>query len=147
MTNGLGVRLVHNFSHPTELIVDLTDGPQLARAIIAAGRRSHLHHPAAIRRRAEHAALVVTDWTQPNADEFLTWCRSLLREHGCVAIILDHTGPVEPAEVIAAGRRAGLSYLQHVVAVTATPAHRTGASLHVHTDVIILIRPTVQETH
>lgn len=147
MSNGLGVRLVHNYTHPGELIVDLTDGPQLARAIIAAGRRSHLNQPGVVRNRTEPVALVATDWTAPNPNgtEFLAWCATLLRPLGCVAVVLDHDGPTEPSEVIAAGRHAGLGYLQHVVAATGLTADNRplpGARLRVHTDVIIFIRST-----
>jgi hypothetical protein len=115
MSNGLGVRLVHNYTHPGELIVDLTDGPQLARAIIAAGRRSHLNQPGVVRNRTEPVALVATDWTAPNPNgtEFLAWCATLLRPLGCVAVVLDHDGPTEPSDVIAAAHQAGLGYLQH----------------------------------
>jgi hypothetical protein len=62
MANPLGVRLVHNFTHPTDLIIDLTAGPQLARAVIAARRRRHLRPPGGLTSDGVPAALIVTGW-------------------------------------------------------------------------------------
>ena len=45
MSHAMGVRLVHNLTHRSDLVIDLSVGPQLARAVVAAGRRSHLHTP------------------------------------------------------------------------------------------------------
>jgi hypothetical protein len=122
----------------------------LARAIIAGGRRSHLNHQGAVRNRTEPAALIATDWSSPNPNgiEFLAWCATLLRPLGCVAVVLDHAGPTEPSDVIAAGHAAGLAYLQHVVATTGLTADNRpvpGTQLRVHTDVIVLIRSPRRE--
>ena len=66
MSNPMGVRLVHNLTHPADLIIDLAAGPQLARAIIAARRRSHLPTPDTTGWGREAAALIVTGWPLPD---------------------------------------------------------------------------------
>ena len=100
MSNAMGVRLVHNLTHPSDLVIDLAVGPQLARAVIAAHRRSHLH-PRQFGWGREPAALIVTGWplddTTPG--EFFARCRVSLVPGGCVAVLLPH------GDVVAAGRR------------------------------------------
>lgn len=145
MSNALGVRLVHNLTHRGELIVDLTTGPQLARAIIAAGRRSHLQSPRALGVGREPAALVVTGWplTGQTPADFFGRCRTILRERGCAAVVLAHGDPALPADVVAAARAAGLGYLQHVVAATDRSRRHAGSGgrLDIHTDLLILSQP------
>ncbi|MEV5691757.1 hypothetical protein [Micromonospora globbae] len=66
MSDAMGMRLVHNLTHPSDLVIDLAVGPQLARAVIAARRRSHLHTPRRAGWGREAATLIVTGW--PVAD-------------------------------------------------------------------------------
>ena len=143
MSNAMGVRLVHNLTHPTELITDLTCGPQLARAIIAARRRSHLHDDRPLGWHWHMATLIVTG--RPTSDpadpgEFFDRCRTGLVPGGCVAVLLPHGDLVLPADVITAAKKAGLAYLQHIVAADRPPRRGQPTRLDIHTDVLILTR-------
>ncbi|AEB44302.1 hypothetical protein VAB18032_15960 [Micromonospora maris AB-18-032] len=141
MSNAMAVRLVHNLTHPTDLVIDLVVGPQLARAVIAAHRRSHLHHRHPGWGR-EPAMLVVTGWpvddTPPG--EFFARCRAGLLPGGCVAVLLPHGDLVLPVDVVIAAKRAGLAYLQHIVAADRPPRPGQRTQLDIHTDVLILTR-------
>jgi hypothetical protein len=143
MSNGLGVRLVHNLTHPSELIIDLTEGPQLARAIIAARRRSHLQSLRPMGWGREPATLIVTGWP-PDPDstpeEFFARCRATLRPGGCVAVLLPHGDPTMPADVVMAAKSARFSYLQHIVAATDALIRDGNGQLDIHTDVLIVTR-------
>ncbi|NUR31266.1 MAG: hypothetical protein HOV83_36385 [Catenulispora sp.] len=139
MSNAMGVRLVHNLTHPGELIVDLADGPQLARAVIAASRRSHLQAARRTGWGREPARLIVTGWPVdgPVPVEFFRLCRDKLLPGGCVAVLLGHD-VTAPVDVIIAAKQAGLSYLQHIVAADQPPRRRMETLLDIHTDVLIL---------
>ncbi|HEU5110673.1 MAG TPA: hypothetical protein VFT95_19200 [Micromonosporaceae bacterium] len=148
VSSPLAVRLVHNFTHPGELIVDATDGTQLARAIIAAGRR-RLAPTDAPAYPIGQAALLVAAWPvgdPATADAVGRWIPPL-RDGGSLAVVLPHTGPTAQADLVAAGHDAGLAYLQHIVAVTSTSARgaRRGGRgghtrLRVHSDILVLTR-------
>ncbi|MDG6108799.1 hypothetical protein [Dactylosporangium aurantiacum] len=144
MSNGMGVRLVHNLTHPTDLVIDLTAGPQLARAIIAASRRSHLQAARQVGWGKEAAALIVTGWPL-DADagtpaEFFARCHAKLLPGGCVAVLLAHGDPVWPVDVVIAAKQAGLAYLQHIVAADRPPRRGRQSSLDIHTDVLVVTR-------
>ncbi|MFC3499892.1 hypothetical protein ACFOOK_02730 [Micromonospora krabiensis] len=142
MSNQMGVRLVHNLTHPGDMVVDLAHGPQLARAIIVARRRSHL--PARqLGWGREAATLIVTAW--PPADgrppaEFFEACRGALLPGGCVAVLLPHGDPVLPVDVVIAAKQAGLGYLQHIVAAHRPPRRGDHTQFDIHTDVLIMTR-------
>lgn len=147
MSNGLGARLVHNFTYLGDLIIDLTCGPQLARSIIASGRRSRTERPATLAFSAEPAALIVTGWPIGDIEpgQFFARCLPRLRPSGCIAVVLDHTEPTVQADLIVAARHATLAYLQHIVAATGLTVRSSrldadGRHLRVHTDVLILTR-------
>ena len=144
MSNAMGVRLVHNLTHPTDLIVDLASGPQLARAIIAARRRSHLQDTRSFGWGWQQASLIVTGWPvdEPaTPSEFFDRCRTSLVPGGCVAVLLPHgDNVVLPVDVIAAAKTAGLSYLQHIVAADRPPMRGRQIQLDIHTDVLIMTR-------
>jgi hypothetical protein len=143
MSNAMGTRLVHNLTHPTDLIIDLTAGPQLARAIIAAGRRSHLQDTRPFKWGSQQAALIVTAWPADDAAtpaEFFGRCRSSLVPGGCVAVLLPHGDVILPVDVIIAAKQADLAYLQHIVAADRTPRRGQQTHLDIHTDVLILTR-------
>jgi hypothetical protein len=145
MSNAMGVRLVHNLTHPTELIIDLTAGPQLARAIIAAGRRSHLQETRPFGWGWQEAALIVTGWPADDSAtpaEFFGRCRSSLVPGACVAVLLPHGDVILPVDVIIAAKQAGLAYLQHIVAADRPPRRGQQIQLDIHTDVLILTRST-----
>ncbi len=140
MSNAMGVRLVHNFTHPADLIVDLTAGPHLVRAIIAARRRSHLQDPRPFGWGWQQAALIVSGWPADDPDQFFSRCRTSLLPGGCVAVLLPHGDVVPPVDVIIAAKKARLAYLQHIVAADRTPVRGQQISLDIHTDVLILTR-------
>ncbi|WP_221470024.1 hypothetical protein [Allocatelliglobosispora scoriae] len=140
MSNQMGVRLVHNLTHPGELIIDLVDGPQLARAVIAASRRSHLQAARQTGWGREPARLIVTGWpvdSPASAVEFFGRCRDALLPGGCVAVLLGHD-VTAPVDVIIAAKEAGLNYLQHIVAADQPPRPRMQTLLDIHTDVLIM---------
>jgi len=144
MSNAMGVRLVHNLTHPSGLVIDLADGPQLARAVIAARRRSHLTSARQVGRGREAASLIVTGWplTGDTASpvEFFGRCRAKLLPGGCVAVLLAHGDLVLPVDVVIAAKQAGLGYLQHIVAADQPPRRGEQTRLDIHTDVLILTR-------
>lgn len=147
MSNAMGVRLVHNLTHPSDLIIDLTAGPQLARAIIATRRRSHLQDTRALGWEWHTATLVVTGW--PTDDpagrgDFFDRCRTSLVPGGCVAVLLPHGDVVLPVDVITAAKKAGLAYLQHIVAADRPPRRGQQTQLDIHTDVLIMTRSATE---
>ncbi|WP_246157405.1 hypothetical protein [Catellatospora sichuanensis] len=145
MSNALGVRLVHNLTHPSQLVIDLADGPQLARAVIAARRRSHLSSARQSGWGREAASLIVTGWPLTGEamtpDEFFARCKAKLLAGGCVAVLLAHD-VTAPVDVVIAAKAAGLAYLQHIVAADQPPRKGTPTRLDIHTDVLILTRST-----
>ena len=138
MSSPLGYRLVQNLTYPGDLVVDLTIGPQLARAVIASHRRSQL--PRGRLAGREPAALIVAGWPSMRLHLGEVAQRSIrrLRPGGCLAVVHRHHDPSIQPQIIAAGRAAGLAYLQHIVAST-EPAGGT-EPLPIHSDVILLIR-------
>ncbi len=145
MSNAMGVRLVHNLTHPSDLIIDLTVGPQLAGAVIAAHRRSHLHSARPAGWAREAATLIVSSWPVADAAspvEFFVRCHASLVPGGCVAVLLPHDDVIAPVDVVIAAKRAGLAYLQHIVAADRPPRRGQQAQLNIHTDVLILTRST-----
>lgn len=146
MSNAMGVRLVYNLTHPSDLIIDLAEGPQLARAVIAAHRRSHLQAARPVGWGREPATLIVTGW--PVADtspvEFFLRCRASLVPGGCAAVLLPHGDITLPVDVVIAAKRARLAYLQHIVAADRPPRRGQQAQLAIHTDVLILTRSATE---
>ncbi|MEV0158136.1 hypothetical protein AB0H57_31180 [Micromonospora sp. NPDC050686] len=146
MSHAMGVRLVHNLTHPSELIIDLTDGPQLVHAIVAVGRRSHLWTARSMGWGSEAASLIVAGWP-PAADvgapvEFFARGRRSLLPGGCLAVLLPHADPVAAVELVLAAKQAGLAYLQHIVAIGQSSRGRHRRQLDIHTDVLVVMRPT-----
>jgi len=147
MSTPLAQRLVANFTHPNQLILDLTDGPQLAQAAAAFRRR---HRPTTAARLATGrttAALIVATWPNPGhaAAVFLSDCFHRLTPGGCVAVILTSNHPPHHT-LVGAARAAGLTYLQHIVAAhhlttTGTRLTRHRTHLRVHTDVLLFATP------
>jgi hypothetical protein len=147
MSNAMGVRLVHNLTHPSDLVIDLARGPQLARAVIAARRRSHLQQARPVGWGWEAATLIVTGWAADDATspvEFFTRCRAALVPGGCVAVLLPHGDVIAPVDLVVAAKQAGLAYLQHIVATERPPRPGQRTQLDIHTDVLILTRSATE---
>lgn len=138
MSAALGYRLVQNLTYPRDLVVDLTIGQQLARAIFASRRRRQI--PKGRLAGSEPAALIVAGWPsmRPHLAELTERALHRLRPGGCLAVVHRHGDPSIQPQIIAAGRAAGLAYLQHIVASTVPVG---GADpLPIHSDVILLTR-------
>ncbi|WFE54868.1 hypothetical protein [Micromonospora sp. WMMD1155] len=132
--------MVHNLIHPSDPIIDLAEGPQSARAIIAAHRRSHLQAARSpVGWGRESATLIVTGWPVADASpvDFFLRCRAHLLLGGCVAVLLAHGYVTVPVDVVVAAKRAGLAYLQHIAAVDRLPRRGQQAQPAIHTDVPI----------
>lgn len=139
----LAERLVANFTHGHRLVVDLTSGEQLGRAV-RAGRRRHARlAPEDLAGDVRRAALVVTGWplagTAP--EPFLVDCAQRVMAGGCVALVLRAAELTVNQVLIAAARAAGLTYLQHIVAAHDLTAPRGalggGPHLSAHSDVLV----------
>lgn len=90
MSNAMGVRLVYNFTHPSGQVIDLTTGPQLARAVIAAHRRSHLQAARQVGWGTGYwhvAGTPVVEYAAMGWDECLTELLVQLGDRGLVAIV------------------------------------------------------------
>ncbi|MFG3690561.1 hypothetical protein [Micromonospora sp. NPDC047740] len=146
MSTALGMRLVYNLTHPSDLIIDLTDGPQLAGAILAAHRHSHLQAARSMSWGSDAAMLIVTGWPLARdvgvPVEFFARGRARLLPGGCLVVLLVHGDPILPVDVVIAAKQAGLSYLQHIVAADQPPTRGQRTQLDIHTDVLVFARPT-----
>ena len=148
MSQQLALRIVHNYTRPTDLIIALTDGPQMASAITSAGRRKHPLYPRSLASIPHVAAAIVTGWPagDRNPERFFARCATQLRPGGCLIVVVTTTDPRVQPQLIDAARTADLTYLQHIVAATnsQTPGsdlEPDGRHLRVHTDVLIFRRP------
>ncbi len=147
MSVPLAERLVANYTHPRRMVIDLTEGEQLARAVSTARRRHARHRPNDLATGKGRAALVVAGWpvARATADDLLADCAARLAVGGCVAVVV-RTGDFTVNQLlIAAARAAGLTYLQHIVAAHDLSGRRGqlgdgGTHLRVHTDVLIFFR-------
>jgi hypothetical protein len=61
-----------------------------------------------------------------------------------VAVLLPHGDVVLPVDVITAAKKAGLAYLQHIVAADRQPRRGQQTQLDIHTDVLILTRSATE---
>jgi hypothetical protein len=148
MSGPLAERLVANYTHPRTLIIDLTDGEQMARAVSTARRRHQRCRPANLASGRGRAALIVTGWPvrHATAEDLLADCAARLAAGGCAAVVLNTGDFTVNQLLIAAARAAGLTYLQHIVAAHDLTGRRGqlptgGTHLRVHTDVLIFFRP------
>ena len=154
----LAARLLAAYTSPGDTVYDTTDDPVLRQSATTTGR----HYQAGGRSRAkvQPVALAVTAW--PTTDDgrdldpvvVYGGLRRRLRPGGILAVILATADgqPADAAGLVDVAAAAGLSYLQHIVAVHATatgdqltpPDHPTaaptpGAAAHikVHRDLMI----------
>ena len=119
----------------------------MARAVIAASRRSHLQTARQTGWGREPARLIVTGWPLDGLVpvEFFGRCRDKLLPGGCVAVLLSHD-VTAPVDVIIAAKQAGLAYLQHIVAADQPPRRGQETLLDIHTDVLILTLSAAQNS-
>jgi len=144
MSITLADRLIRNFTHGRRLVLDLTGGEQLARAARAARRRHARHTPQDLAGDLRRAELVVAGWPLGDIEPvpFLLDCAQRVMVGGCVAVVLHAAELTVNQVLIAAARRAGLTYLQHIVAAHDLTGQRgqlgdDGAHLAVHSDVLV----------
>jgi len=171
LTPRLAALLIGSYTRRGDTVVDLTSDPTIAGAA-GAGARTYLpatdlDEMAALDHVAGRARLVVLRWPRPDVDatsatavtDLFTGCRRLLARDGYTVVVLTPTPPgtpyVEHARlVIPAAHRAGLGYLQHIVAVTApiagerppraaAPADaatlRAATHVRVHLDLLVFV--------
>ena len=108
----LAQRLVANYTHRHDLVLDLTTGPQLARAAMSARRRTHRHDPQDLGQGWEPATLAVAAWpADESPPQWLSTCAARLAPGGCLVLVLA-TGEVTiHPRLVTAARTAGLTYL------------------------------------
>jgi hypothetical protein len=147
MSSPLAQRLVANFAHPRDLIIDVTRGSQLAQAASAARRRHRRHQAADLASGKAQAVLLVSGWPAGDVpvEDFLASCAAQLAVGGCAAVVLTDGEVAFNQSLIAAARAAGLTYLQHIVAAhDLSDRHGQlddGTHIRVHSDVLIFSAP------
>jgi hypothetical protein len=127
----LAARLLAAYTHTGDTIYDTTGDPVLRQAAATTGRH---YHTGRSRSQVQPVTLAVTGWpTDPDSDldPVLVYggLRRRLRPGGILAVALtaDHGNqPADAAGLVDVAAAAGLSYLQHIVAVH---AHATGDHL------------------
>jgi hypothetical protein len=140
MSHAMGLHLVQQFTHPSDLIIDLTTGPQLARVSIAASRRNHRPDTRRYGWGRQRATLIVTTWPHEpiRPVELFGRCHTSLAPGGRVAVLLPHDHEARPADIIVAAAKAGLAYQQHIVATNRPPCQDRQNRLEIRTDVLVL---------
>ena len=128
LTPRLAAALVTAYTHPGQVVLDWSEDLALAGACGAGGRRYQVIDPG---QTAEAAALVVLRaGSEPSGDGQLSSSPALLRSDGHLAVVVTPTIAVEKnvtAALLAAAHMAGLSYLEHVIAVVAPDSRRRPA--------------------
>ena len=137
LTPQMAALLVGSYTRPGDTIVSVGDDPALAGAAGAGGRTylsvrdpdglSGLDHVAGT------VALIVLPWppldgagrmSRESLTQMFRICRWLMRRDGCTIVALadlpaDETYVEHSGALIPAAQRAGLGWLQHIVAITA----------------------------
>lgn len=170
LTPRIAALLVGSYTRPGDTIVSVGDDPALAGAAGAGGRTylsvsdpdalSGLDHVAGT------VALIVLPWPPPDQagrmspddlTQIFRVCRHLMRRDGCTIVALaglppDETYVEHSVALIPAAHRAGLGWLQHIIAITApiagqritwraTPADpatlRAATHVAVHIDLLV----------
>jgi hypothetical protein len=154
----LAARLLAAYTRPGDTIYDTTGDPVLRLATTSTGRYYHLDRS---RGKVQPVALVVTYWPVDDSDldpvVVYGGLRRRLRPGGILAVILATADgqPADAAGLVDVAAAAGLSYLQHIVAVHATatgdqltppdhaaapPAPGGPEHIRVHRDLMIFTR-------
>jgi hypothetical protein len=137
LTPRMAALLVGSYTRPGDTIVSVGDDPALAGAAGAGGRTylsvSDPNHLSGLEHVAGTVTLIVLPWpprvragrTSPeDLTQIFRSCRQLMRRDGCTIVALadlppDETYAEHSAALIPAAHRAGLGWLQHIVAITA----------------------------
>jgi hypothetical protein len=158
----LATRLLAAYTSTGDAVYDTTGDPVLRQVATSTGRHHHTSGSGRSRAKVQPVALAVTGW--PTGDDrdldpvvVYGGLRRRLRPGGILAVVLgtdDRHLPADAAGLVEVATAAGLSYLQHIVAVHAhvtgdrlTPPHTAavpapGAAAHarVHRDLFIFTR-------
>jgi hypothetical protein len=157
MSARLAARLLAAYTRRGDTVHDATFDPEFARAVAAAGRQvsrwtGRPGDPTGL------CALVLTGWpmsTEVDPVIVLGALRRRLHHDGVLVVLIANPqpagGPVDVGPLVRAARQARLTYLQHIVAVTAstdgehlTPPPGTvpvpATHLRVHTDLLAFAR-------
>jgi hypothetical protein len=152
MSTPLALRLIANFTHPRALIIDITEGDQVAQAASLASRTHRRHQPSDLASGRRPAALIVSGWPagQASASDYLGNCAARLSAGGCVAVVITTGEATVNRILIRAARFAGLTYLQHVVAAHDLSTRHgqlssDGTHISAHSDVLIFFRPRLAD--
>jgi hypothetical protein len=157
----LAARLLAAYTHTGDTVYDTTGDPVLRQVATSTGRHHHTSGSGRSRAKVQPVALAVTGWPigdDRDLDPVVIYggLRRRLRPGGILAVVLgtdDRHLPADTAGLVDVATAAGLSYLQHIVAVHAAvtgerltpPDHPTaapGAAAHtkVHRDLFIFVR-------
>jgi hypothetical protein len=158
----LAARLLAAYTSPGDTIHDTTGDPVLRQATTSTGRHYRTSGAGRSRGEVQPVALAVTDWPagdERDLDPVVVYggLRRRLRPGGILAVILGTADgqPADAAGLVDVAAAAGLSYLQHIVAVHATatgdqltpPDHPAAARppggaahIRVHRDLMIFTR-------
>jgi hypothetical protein len=156
----LAARLLAAYTRPGDAIYDTTGDPVLRQVATSTGRHHHTSGSGRSRGQVKPMALAVTAWPVDHSDldpvVVYGGLRRRLRPGGILAVVLgtdDRHLPADTAGLVEVATAAGLSYLQHIVAVHAAatgdrltppdhPAAAPCAAAHtkVHRDLFIFVR-------
>jgi hypothetical protein len=156
----LAARLLAAYTSPGDAIYDTTSDPVLRQSATSTGR--HYQAGGRSRNEVQQVALALTAWPVDDSDLDLDpvvvygGLRRRLRTGGVLTVILGASDgtPADAAGLVDVAAAAGLSYLQHIVAVHATatgdhltpphgaaaPTPRVAAHIKVHRDLYIFVR-------
>jgi hypothetical protein len=157
----LATRLLSAYTSTGEAIYDTTGDPVLRQVATSTGRHHHTSGSGRSRAEVTPVALAVTAWPVDHSDldpvVVYGGLRRRLRPGGILAVVLgtdDRHLPADTAGLVEVATAAGLSYLQHIVAVraavagdhftppeaAAVPTPSGAAHLKVHRDLMIFTR-------
>jgi hypothetical protein len=159
----LAARLLAAYTHTGDTVYDTTGDPVLRQVATSTGRHHHTSGSGRSGAKVQPVALTVTGWPigdDRDLDPVVIYggLRRRLRPGGILAVVLgtdDRHLPADTAGLVEVATAAGLSYLQHIVAVhahatgdqltppdhpAASPVQGGAAHTKVHRDLFIFVR-------